>query len=70
MAAAGHPVFNISFFSGSVRRIQYTFNSTDENMPSPPPCAVDWPEKAYGGKHNWLIKHCPNVVSEAFRLMA
>lgn len=67
MAAAGHPYFNLSFYSGSVRRIAYTFNNTDttttDPVPyNPPPCAIDWPEMAYEGKYHWIISHCPNVV--------
>ena len=47
MAAAGHPYFNVSFWSGSVRRIQYTMNNTEIDGYNPPPCAVDWPDSAY-----------------------
>ena len=36
-------------------------NNTEVDGYNPPPCAVDWPEKAYMDKYSWIIHHCPNV---------
>ncbi len=52
-------------FRGSVRRMQYTFNNTVEDGYSPPPCSVDWPDQAFGGKYNWAIGHCTEIVSNS-----
>ena len=69
MAAAGHPYFNVSFYGGSVRRIQYTMNNTDIDGYNPPPCAVDWPDSAYKDRYNWIIHHCPNVSEGTYDVL-
>ena len=49
-------------FTGTVRRIQYTFNNTNDKGYQPPPCFIDWPEGTLTGKVQWVIGHCPNMV--------
>ena len=59
--AAGVPYFNMTLFEGTPRRVQYTFNNTDENEYQPPPCFVDWPEGAIEGDSKFSVGHCPNI---------
>ena len=59
MAAAGHPYFNVSFYGGSVRRIQYTMNNTEVDGYNPPPCAVDWPDSAYKDRYSFIPLMAP-----------
>lgn len=56
---SAHAAFEIKVFSGSVRRIMYTFNNTETGEPSPPPCIQDYPTAIDTNKY--LIKHCPSI---------
>ena len=56
----------IVFFSGNVRRIQYTFNTTDPTVYQPPPCVIDWPKDTFSGQVEWNIGHCPNLTEAVY----
>jgi hypothetical protein len=66
LPASAIPFFNMSFYKGTPRRVQYTFNATDVDQYQPPPCYIDWPHEALLQPYpaiKFSIQHCPNIVS-------
>lgn len=55
------PVFTISFYKGTAKKIQYQLNSTTTDTVLEP-CHIDWPEGVASGKVSFVIDKCEELL--------